>query len=196
MVFDREQLVDQLPPIQRGESFGGTGYPGRVEQFAPVTSYRERDVQPGKREERHGLDVNLLLFCCWAGVRGRALTGGDLERLVSAVRPWQEGAVKPLRAARRWLKRQATAPGELAEPLRQRIKEQELTAERIEQQVLADILVPDAGDPEPGAAATNLRLYLGAALVRPRGVDLADLGVLLAACFEGLTVAEAKRQLA
>lgn len=147
-------------------------------------------------QERHGLDVNLLLFCCWAGARGRALTGAELARLVAAARPWQEGVVKPLRAARRWLKTQATAPGELAGPLRGRIKEQELAAERIEQQVLAGCLLPDAGEPSPGAAAANLRLYLSAALIRPRGVDLADLGLLLTACFEGLTMAEAKRRLA
>lgn len=147
-------------------------------------------------QERHGLDVNLLLFCCWAGVRGRALTGRELERLVAAARPWQEGVVKPLRAARRWLKTQATAPDQLAGALRRRIKAQELAAERIEQQVMAGCLVPGAGDPSPGAAAANLRRYLGAALIRPRGVDLADLAVLLAACFERLTVAEAKRLLA
>ena len=129
-------------------------------------------------------------------MRCRRLSGAELESLVTAVRPWQEQAVKPLRAVRRWLKQQQSAPNELAEPLRQRIKEQELAAERIEQQVLADGLTPGAGAPLPGAAAANLRLYLGAALIRPRGVDLADLGVLLAACFEGLTVAAAKRQLA
>jgi len=147
-------------------------------------------------QERHGLDVNLLLFCCWAGARGRALTGDELARLVAAARPWQEGVVKPLRAARRWLKAQATAPDELAGTLRGRIKQQELAAERIEQQVLAGSLLPGAGDPSPDNAAANLRLYLGAASIRPRGVDRADLGLLLAACFEGLTVAEAKRHLA
>lgn len=147
-------------------------------------------------QERQGLDVNLLLFCCWAGARGHALTGDELARLIAAVRPWQEGVVKPLRAARRWLKLQTTAPGEEAAALRGRIKEQELAAERIEQQLLAGGLMPGPAEPSPGAAAANLKLYLGAALVRPRGVDLTDLGVLLAACFEGLTVAAAKRLLA
>ncbi|MEE9209867.1 MAG: TIGR02444 family protein, partial [Kiloniellales bacterium] len=41
-------------------------------------------------QERHGLDVNLLLFCGWAGRRGRALAAADIERLIEAARPWRE----------------------------------------------------------------------------------------------------------
>ena len=33
-------------------------------------------------QERHGLDVNLLLFCGWAGRRGRALDDADIARLI------------------------------------------------------------------------------------------------------------------
>ena len=32
-------------------------------------------------QDRHGLDVNLLLFCAWAGVQGRVFDGGDLGLL-------------------------------------------------------------------------------------------------------------------
>src|SRR3546814_14164532 len=51
-------------------------------------------------QERHRLDVNLLLFCAWAGCNGRRLDGGDLGLLRSVARPWQDNVVAPLRAAR------------------------------------------------------------------------------------------------
>ena len=55
-------------------------------------------------QDRRGLDVNILLFCCWAGMRGQALTVEALAACLDTVRPWQDQVVKPLRAVRRWLK--------------------------------------------------------------------------------------------
>ena len=40
-------------------------------------------------QERHGTDVNLLLFCCWAGSRGRGLSGAELAGLIAVVSEWQ-----------------------------------------------------------------------------------------------------------
>ena len=47
-------------------------------------------------QERHRLDVNLLLFCAWAGCNGRRLDGGDLGLLRSVARPWHDQVVAPL----------------------------------------------------------------------------------------------------
>ena len=41
-------------------------------------------------QDRRGLDVNLLLFCCWAGSLGRRLEPQDIARLRRAVGDWQE----------------------------------------------------------------------------------------------------------
>jgi uncharacterized protein (TIGR02444 family) len=147
-------------------------------------------------QERHGLDVNLLLLCCWAGVRGHALTADELADLAGAVGPWQKEVVVPLRAARRWLKAQTMAPADLAEPLRARIKEQELAAERIEQRVLADGLSLDEAAGMPALAATGLMAYLLVLGVRAGAADQADLAALLAGCFAGLTPPDALRLLA
>ena len=67
-------------------------------------------------QDRRGLDVNLLLFCCWAGSRGHRLDRPALEGLIEAVESWQREVVAPLRQALRHLK---TRCGAAAEALRQ-----------------------------------------------------------------------------
>jgi uncharacterized protein (TIGR02444 family) len=147
-------------------------------------------------QDRHGLDVNILLFCCWAGQCGRALSAAELDGLMAAVGPWHQGVVKPLRAVRQWLKDQETAPGAAAEALRQEVKAQELEAERIEQLILAETLVLGEGEPAAALAAANLTAYLGRLEVRAGADDTADLAALLTGCFEGLPPLEAMRLLA
>lgn len=136
-------------------------------------------------QDRRGIDVNLGLFCCWAGSQGRALTPADLEQLVAAVRPWQKNVVRPLREIRRWLKDQQTAPADLASPFRDAIKAHELEAERIEQQMLASLL-PDLTGKREGAAAlaaANLAAYCAAVGFTPDAADRADLAAILGGCF-------------
>jgi uncharacterized protein (TIGR02444 family) len=147
-------------------------------------------------QARHGLDVNILLFCCWASARGRALSLEEIEGLMAAVGPWHEGVVKPLRAVRRWLKDQETAPGAAAEALRQEVKAQELEAERIEQQILAETLALGEGEPAAALAAANLKAYLARLDLRAGAEDTADLAGLLTGCFAGLPPVEAMRMLA
>ena len=144
-------------------------------------------------QARHGLDVNVLLFCCWAGQCGRALTPEEIDGLMAAVGPWHERAVKPLRAVRRWLKTRETAPGAAAEALRQEVKALELEAERIEQQILAETLALGEGAPAAALAAANLKAYLGVQKLRAGAEDTADLASLLTGCFAGLPPEEAMR---
>jgi uncharacterized protein (TIGR02444 family) len=146
-------------------------------------------------QDRHDLDVNLLLFCCWAGSRGRALAAGDLDRLVETAGPWHEHVVKALRGARCWLKGQTAAPAEPAEALREVIKAQELEAERLEQLILFECLEIGMGQGSAPAAVGNLKLYLAAAEARAGIADAADLAALLIACFADLPPLEALRLL-
>lgn len=130
-------------------------------------------------QDRHGLDVNLLLFCAWAGVRGRRFDGGDIGLLRSASRPWHDNVVGPLRAARRWLKQQTVVPDELGEAFREDVKALELQAEMLEQLVLyQEIEVPE-GTSDAGTVAANLRLYLTRFKPLPTDDDLADLAAIL-----------------
>ncbi len=155
-------------------------------------------------QDRHGLDVNLLLLCSWAGAQGRLLGAAEMARLRAAAAAWQQQVIRPLRGVRRWLKTQAEIPSGLAEPLRAAVKELELEAERIEQQRLYEALGGAAGDAASGGApaapmaaraAANLRAYLDLAGV-PSGVpwgagDKAALVSLLRGAFPALSEEEA-----
>jgi uncharacterized protein (TIGR02444 family) len=137
-------------------------------------------------QERHGLDVNLLLFACWSGSRGHRLTSEELDALIAATAEWHARVVVPLRGLRRWLKgREAAAQG-AAGALRARIKAQELEAERIEQDLLHEAMPLDAGEPSPEAAAANLLAVCRAAGVRLDPADCGDLATLLVQAFPDL----------
>jgi len=130
-------------------------------------------------QDRHGLDVNLLLYCAWAGTRGQRLDGGDLGLLRSASRPWHDNVVAPLRAARRWLKQQTAVPDDLGESFREEVKGLELQAEMLEQLVLYQELDLSDGDSDATAVAANLRLYLTRFKPLPTDDDLAGLAAIL-----------------
>jgi uncharacterized protein (TIGR02444 family) len=108
-----------------------------------------------------GLDVNLLLFCCWHGRENRALSEEDLRRAIAAAVGWQREVVQPLRAVRRRLKT-GVAPVSAAEceALRRKVNDLELEGERIAQATLEALPAPPAG--RRPAIEANLALYLKA----------------------------------
>lgn len=137
-------------------------------------------------QDRHALNVNVLLLCCWLARHGRrALAGAELARLEAAVAPWHAAVILPLRGIRGRLKRAPhMAPREEdAAALRRRVLEIELDAERLEQDMLVRALgsAPAARAAPREAAAASLEAYLEARGVRPGGADRAALEVLIAA---------------
>ncbi len=113
-------------------------------------------------QDRHGCDVNLVLYACWVGLSGRGrLAGADLARAEAAIAPWQSRVVEKLRAARRALG-QEDRRGPVLE-LYEATKAAELAAERIAQRRL-EALAPSESAPARAAraadAAANLALYL------------------------------------
>jgi uncharacterized protein (TIGR02444 family) len=84
-----------------------------------------------------GVDVNLLLFLLWNATEGRGLSADDVKEIEGKVGAWRDTAVIPLRAVRRALK---TPPPVIeagtAEAFRNRIKQVELEAERLQQEAL------------------------------------------------------------
>ena len=91
-----------------------------------------------------GLDVNLLLYCCWHGRAHRKLDEAGLRRAMAAVEGWQREVVQPLRAVRRRLKSGVppiTARECLA--LRRKVTDLEIESERIAQTALEAL--PRAG---------------------------------------------------
>jgi uncharacterized protein (TIGR02444 family) len=116
-------------------------------------------------QDRHGLDVNVLLYCLWAGLVHRARLGeAGVRAAAEATRDWQAGVVLPLRAVRRRLKGCAHPEPELTAALRRRVADAELDAERGEQALLAALALPAERAADPlAAAAGNLRAYARAA---------------------------------
>lgn len=116
-------------------------------------------------QEDHGADVNVLLWCAWAGERGIRLADRELAAGEAAVAPWRQGVVAPLRQIRRLLKADLGAiSAEMATALRTRVKAVELEAERVEQAALEAVALPPGavgGTAAASAVAANVALYLG-----------------------------------
>ncbi len=99
-------------------------------------------------QERHGLDVNLLLWSLWLADCGVALEAPILDRAKNAVADWQTEIVGPLRAVRRRL-RESPGPADAdgiaakwparAEALRRQILALELDGEHLEQLALGSL---------------------------------------------------------
>ncbi len=151
-------------------------------------------------QDRHGLDVNLLLLACWAGATGRgALDADDCRDLAAQVQSWQGRVVRELRAVRRVLK--GMDGGAEVTALRKAVAACELDAERLEQQMLARALAGRAPREENGgqrrdAIAAGLAACLRAAPVPAGEADRAPLAVLLQACVPAIGSAEALAALA
>ncbi len=127
-------------------------------------------------QDRYGLDVNLILYCCWAGTLGVELDNQEMTRLINVTDRWQKSVVRPLREVRRTLKKTVPEgiPSEALETLRIEIKNAELRAEKLEQTMLAERL----GEPRPDrsarqAAVRNLDCYWSTA-VTGDSVEMTD----------------------
>jgi uncharacterized protein (TIGR02444 family) len=111
-------------------------------------------------QDRHGRDVNLVLYACWVGLSGRGrLTEADIALAAAKNNPWRQEVIEKLRAARRAIKEQAAEAAQFYAAA----KAIELEAERLAQQRLA-VLAParvtaDAAVRSADATA-NLALYL------------------------------------
>ena len=99
-------------------------------------------------QERYGIDVNVLLYCCWLGASGRGtLDDGEIAAVRGAVEHWHRDVVRAVRAVRQRLKGGfGGAPVDLSEPIRRRIAKIEVDLEHVEQLMLAGSVVRDADD--------------------------------------------------
>ncbi len=126
-------------------------------------------------QDRHGLDVNLLLYCCWAGQCGVTIDAPAMAGILELTAGWTAGVVQPLRAVRRVLKGGfETMPEAECESLRNAVAKLELEAERIEQNALAAALPPATPTQAAGRAIAlaNLEIYLGDAMDAATRADI------------------------
>jgi uncharacterized protein (TIGR02444 family) len=123
-------------------------------------------------QERRGADVNLLLYAAFVGWSGRGrLDDAAIAACRTAVQPWTEATVLPLRRVRRALKSDLGAVSAAdAAHLRQRVAAVEIAAEQLEQQALAARL-PAVTETAPDARSADAAANVGAYLARLPGAD-------------------------
>ena len=110
-------------------------------------------------QDGHGVDVNLVLWCIWAGKYYAELEEESVQSILSQTEDWAASVTEPVRAVRRRLK--AGAGGMSArdvENLYRRLKAAELESERMTQTALAAATRAAAG-PYRHARTTNAWRY-------------------------------------
>ena len=136
-------------------------------------------------QDRLGLDVNMLLYCCWAGADRRLLSREDLKAVEAVAEPWQSEVVRPLRALRRRLKGGFGAmPAERVEAYRKRVNELEIEGEHIAQNAMAQQPRGErpAGASAAAAVVANLKAYLKLRHAPVDAPEQSDLVTILRAC--------------
>lgn len=88
-------------------------------------------------QDKHTLNVNMLLWCMWCATRFEAPEEIAIRKAAAISSEWSANVTEKLREARRALKSPAPRVDRVAaESLRQDIKAAELAAEKIEQEAL------------------------------------------------------------
>jgi uncharacterized protein (TIGR02444 family) len=144
-------------------------------------------------QDRLGLDVNMLLHCCWTGADGRLLSREDLKAVEAVAEPWQCEVVRPLRGLRRRLKGGfGVMPADRVVAYRKRVNELEIEGEHIAQNAMAQQPRGEcrADVSAAAAVAANLKAYLKLRHAPVDAPERADLTTILRACCPDATADE------
>jgi uncharacterized protein (TIGR02444 family) len=162
-----------------------TEFPAHPAWDFAVRLYGAPGVAPAclELQDRHGVDVTMMLFCLWLGAERGERLGARLPMLMEAARGWRRAAVLPIRSVRRWLKSEAN--GVEAAALYQTVLRAEIDCERGELMTLARLAEAD-GDAAalgagPAAATENLAVFFAASGVRLDAADRAAIAAIFAA---------------
>ncbi|MDA7720844.1 TIGR02444 family protein [Alphaproteobacteria bacterium] len=104
-----------------------------------VTIYQRDGVAPAclDLQEQCQIDVPLMLCAVFACLEGKDISDADLTQLHNLASPWQGDIVQSLRRIRTQLKTGPhPAPNAVTEDLRNKIKAAELTAEKIQLEMM------------------------------------------------------------
>jgi uncharacterized protein (TIGR02444 family) len=108
-------------------------------------------------QNQHGIDVNLLLLCCWYGAQVGELSETSLNQALAYSNQWAENVVKPLRQTRVWMK--SNMPNDQNQQMdfqevRNEIKAVELRAEK-HQQVMLEVIAMSQPNAEAQGKSTE-----------------------------------------
>ena len=153
-------------------------------------------------QERHAIDVNMLLFCAWIGESGRGLLSeSDLESALVATMAWNQDIVCSLRAVRNQLKDgMPPIPTERTDALRKMILEVEVKCEHVEQMSLAAAVVRLADSTTTAKqrsedAVINVMAYFRRHGFSPDPEDAMQVATVLSPAFPGLGRVELEESL-
>jgi len=141
-------------------------------------------------QEDLGVDVNVLLYCCWHGETRGLIDDQKFSAVLEFTNRWSTALVRPLRSARSWLRDSGCSleeiPREDCEALRQEIKEAELASERLQQLAMESLSISPPEQPrlEPSLAASqNIATYLQTLDVTVSDESRKNLSSVLSAIF-------------
>lgn len=150
-------------------------------------------------QNKQGLDVNMLLFCCWYGlIRGR-IEPAQLSQVLNDSERWAEQVVRPLRGARSWMKKDAldelALPSDAVMALREKIKSNELAAEKIQQEFLESMVSQQQAREQTAeaqllAVVGNVKCYFESLNKQVQASDLGDLLKIIVASNDSFSVDE------
>lgn len=110
-----------------------------------VRTYRTEFVPEAclSLQDERGVDVNMLLFCCWYGVTRGQQEKEKFQHVFEFSENWAEQVVRPLRNVRTWMKLDGCIdprmPTETCMEFREKVKGVEFNAEKIQQDVLESL---------------------------------------------------------
>ena len=166
-----------------------TAFPPNAAWDFALRLYRTPGVAPAclELQERHGVDVTLMLFCLWHGTVSDRPIAENLPALAAAALAWHRAAVLPMRAARRWLKQDAEGLEQpAATALYKTVLAAEIDCEHAEllmlvQRAQALCATPGGGGPFPATMAENLAAFFEVSGVSLAAEDRPAVGALLEA---------------
>ena len=139
-------------------------------------------------QSQHGLDVNLLFYCCWIGASRGEFRDTEFTAAVEFAETWSVNVVRPLRAVRTWMKTTGCDSGHVPKAecmaVRADVKTAELAAERLQQLGLESLSEPAAAKPlsadeQLHATLSNLNLYLTQRRLDQTQISISDLATVV-----------------
>lgn len=91
-------------------------------------------------QDEFNIDVNLILFCYWYGSCFGKIESHQFQKVIGFSIQWRKQVVQPLRNVRRWMKQNSQTTGQL-DNLRERIKSNELAAEKYQQEQIENLII-------------------------------------------------------
>lgn len=147
-------------------------------------------------QERHNINVNVILFCAWVAASNQGLfSKTDMKKLLTHIHTWHERIVVPLRNIR--LRIKETDTNNFIESIRTDISDTELMSEQVEQLLMADTIIKKGHRARKTHmqravnACQNIDTYCQVSFIRPDNIDCTYISEIMTAIFPEIGVPEA-----